>query len=221
MIFRFSHLILLFTMTFAFNYAAQGSEKTINKKSLDPILAQMKEKYRGIKVITAKFNQTVKSATLRKAKDSTGRIYIKRPNLFRWETLEPDPSILTTNGIRFWYYTPPFQDGEKGQVTIKPAKDVPSRLAVDLLSGQIDLSEMFKPTRLSDGHYRLKPLKNAGDIKEIEVFIESQTKLVYKIRLLTKSGNDTLIVLENIELDPQLDESLFSFQTPKNTEVIE
>lgn len=186
----------------------------------DARLREMRKKYSSITAITAEFTQTHKNPTLGSEKLSSGRLYIMRPNLFRWETLQPDPSVITTNGIRFWYYTPPFREGEKGQVSIRPAKDVPSQLAVDLLSGRADLAAAFRTKAIAPGHYELKPLKPSGDVKRVELFLESQTNLVYKIRLHTASGNETTIELKKLELGAKLSKSMFSFQAPPGTEVI-
>ena len=223
---RFSSLqslILALTVTTSVIVSHSIAAPKIQKQSAqvaDDDLAKMQKKYENVNSLTANFSQSQKNAALGRTKDSKGRIYIVRPNKFRWETFEPDASILTSNGKKFWFYTPPFQEGEKGQVMIRNAHDAQSKLAVDLLIGGSDFKKNFDYRRIEPLHYRLNPLKPAGDIDSIELFLENQTNLVYKLRLISASGNETTITLSQVELGPKLPESMFNFQVPPQTEVI-
>lgn len=185
-----------------------------------PTLEAMQAKYKDIRALTAEFTQRQTNAALGSTKESTGRIFIKRPNMFRWQTLEPEKSILVGNGHKIWYYTPPFRDGERGQVMVKRAADVQSRLAIDLLAGHADIKKDFKCKPLAPGAYNLKPLKPAGDVDRIELFLEKPTNLVYKLVLFTTTGNQTELTLKNVILEPQLGDSMFNFIPPENTEEI-
>jgi outer membrane lipoprotein carrier protein len=141
--------------------------------------------------------------------------------MFRWETVTPEASILVSNGKKVWFYTPPFREGENGQVMVRKAADVQSKLAIDLLSGQADLKKSFKTKKLSDQHFDLKPLIPAGDVARIELFLEKSTNLVYKVVLYTKTGNQTELVLKDVTVNPQLADNMFQFVPPENTEEIQ
>lgn len=208
----FAHSFVFFTLTNIFSYA--------NAAKTPAISATMHEKYKDVKAITAEFVQTQKKIALGKTKTSEGRIYIRRPEMFRWETTKPEPSILVSNGKKVWFYTPPFREGENGQVMVRKAADVQSKLAIDLLSGQANLEKSFKTKKLPDGHFDLVPLLPAGDVSRIELFLEKQTNLVYKVVLHTKTGNETELVLKGVTVNPQLSDSMFQFVPPENTEEI-
>lgn len=183
-------------------------------------LAGVQEKYKNVKTLTAEFTQKLKNATLGTTKESSGRIYIKRPNKFRWETHKPEASILVGNGKKAWFYTAPFREGEKGQVMVKRAADVQSQLAIDLLSGQSESNKDFKIKDLKD-RLSLTPLKASGDIEHIELYIEKPTNLVYKLVLFTRSGNETELTLKDVNLSPKLNDTMFDFVPPPNTEEIQ
>lgn len=187
----------------------------------DDEIQKMKSKYQSVKSLKADFTQSLKNITLGKTKNSSGHIYIMRPNMFRWETVEPENSLLSGNGKKVWYYTPPFQKGERGQVIVRSAQDVQSRLALDLLVGGDQFQKNFDYRRIEPLHYRLNPLKPSGDVDHIELFLERQTNLVYKVQLVSTSGNETTIILKNVVLDPKLDVSLFTFRIPPQTEVVQ
>lgn len=203
------------------------AEKTTNPKkssrasSSNNPLADVQSTYKNVKTLTAEFTQQLKNVALGTTKESSGRIFIKRPEMFRWETHQPEQSILVSNGKKVWYYTAPFRKGEKGQVMTKRAADVQSRLAIDLLAGTINTEKDFKVKRLADDQIELIPLKAAGDIERVQLYIEKPTKLVYKLVLFTKSGNQTALTLKNVTLGPNLSDTMFNFIPPANTEEIQ
>jgi outer membrane lipoprotein carrier protein len=206
-------------------YAANIQKKTskphtTKNSKKDDLLERTQAKYRTVKTLTAEFTQLQTTLASDAPKVSSGRIFIKRPDKFRWQTTDPDPSILVGNGKKVWYYTPPFREGEKGQVLTKRAIDVQSKLAIDLLAGTADTKKDFKVNVLEDGRFQLSPIKPAGDIDGIELFIERSTNLVYKLVLFTKSGNKTELTLKDVTLGLELKDELFNFTPPANTEEI-
>lgn len=206
--------------TRAATHKSLPKEKRQAQTSLDPELEQMRQQYDASSAMTAEFTQSQKNLTLGNVKVSTGRVFIKRPRLFRWETLAPDASVLACNGQKAWFYTPPFREGEKGQVIIKRASDVQSQLAVDLIIGGPSAKKAFDFRRVDAGHYKLLPLKSSGDIEFIELYIEKQTNLVYKLHLVSTNGNETTIDLKRVELKANIPSSVFNFEIPSNTEVV-
>lgn len=209
-------------------FAANAKFKSDSKRGAQPAhhakspLQDVHEKYRDVKTLTAEFSQKQINIALGSTKESKGRISIRRPNSFRWETLEPakEISILVSNGKKVWFYKPPFRETENGQVLIRNAADVNSQLAIDLMSGRSNTEKDFKFKELAPGRLELIPLKPAGDIERIELFIESPTKLVYKLLLFTLTGNQTELTLKNVELNPKIPDSLFIFKAPPKTEEI-
>lgn len=55
---------------------------------------------------SAKFEQIVKDADGLVLSEGTGRVDIRRPSLFRWETLAPDENLIVSDGTTVWYYSP-------------------------------------------------------------------------------------------------------------------
>lgn len=203
-------------------YASAEISKTEKQKAGKSNLAAMQAKYRGVTTLTAEFTQLQKNISLGTTKETNGRIFIKRPNFFRWETHQPekDASILVSNGKKVWYYTPAYREGEHGQVLIRNAADVQSRLAIDLLDGHANIEKDFKIKTLDQSHYELTPLKPLGDIDHVELFLERPTNLVYKLVLFNLTGNQTELTLRSVTLGIKLSDSMFNFTPPKNTEEI-
>ncbi|MBI3558672.1 MAG: outer membrane lipoprotein chaperone LolA [Deltaproteobacteria bacterium] len=182
----------------------------------------MQAKYKDVLTLTAEFTQKQTNTTLGTTKETSGRIFIKRPNMFLWQTTLPESetSLLVGNDKKVWFYKPPFREGESGQVLIRKAADVQSQLAIDLLAGHADIRKEFTYKDLKEGHFELIPLKPAGDIDHLELFLEKSTNLVYMLVLFTLTGNRTELTLKHVVLNPQLSDKMFTFTPPPKTEEI-
>ncbi len=198
-----------------------------SQNKVSTLLLEMKSKYKSSHSLTCEVEQLRKNSLSPKETKSEGRIYLKKPNLFRWETFSPDPSILTTNGKKIWFYTPPFDSDENGQVVIRAVskQDDQSKFAFKILSGEIDVERDFEVSEKmseisSTSIFILKPKKPLNSLTSIELELEKPTKLVYRIRLILSNGNETTLKLRNLKLNAQLPNKMFEFQIPKNTEVL-
>jgi len=190
--------------------------------SLPPLMKEVQSQYQKSAGIEAKFSQLTDVKATKQVKKAKGRIWIKRPNKLRWETLEPDPNILVSDGKTFWFYTPPFDSSERGQVIIKKTAQVQTQFLNALLSGAFDFGA--GSVSIEDkmrGTFLLKPKSGtAGDVLSAEIEIDSMKRTIKKVVLTHASGNRTEINLEEIKLPSKLDETLFRFTPDKNTDKI-
>lgn len=197
--------------------AASASEQ-----ALPPLLQEVQGQYQKSAGIQAQFTQSTEIRATRQTKRAQGRIWIKRPGKLRWETLEPDPNILVSDGKVFWFYTPPFEAGERGQVIIRKKSQVQTRFLNALLSGTFDFGKAsVQVAEKAKTVFVLKPKAgSAGDVVSAEVEIEPGKKTISRVTLTHTSGNTTRIELQEIALVSKLDDSLFRFNIDKNTDKI-
>ena len=73
---------------------------------------------------SADYEESFKSAATGKEKKSSGKIDYKYPRHIRFEVVSPDPSSFVANPKTSWYYTPPFVEGEEGQVVVQRSEDL-------------------------------------------------------------------------------------------------
>jgi outer membrane lipoprotein carrier protein len=109
---------ILVAPVFVFASAALADVK------LPPLLQEVQAQYQKSTGVQAEFTQSTDIKATKQIKKAKGRIWIKRPNKLRWETLEPDPNILVSDGKTFWFYTPPFDKDDRGQVIVKKTAQV-------------------------------------------------------------------------------------------------
>ncbi len=190
--------------------------------ALPVLLEQVQKEYKKSAGIEAEFDQVTSIKSTKTEKKSQGKIWIKHPNKLRWETISPDQNILISDGKYFWFYTPPFEKGDRGQVIIKKSAQVQTKFLNALLSGSFDFSGS-KTTiqKKAENVFLLSPsVDEAGDVKAAEVTINPQSRKIEKVSLVHTSGNETTIQLKEIKLVKKLADSMFQFIPDRNTDQI-
>lgn len=204
-------------------YPATESKKKESGKTpfIPKPLLEIEKKYVGAKTLEAEFTQVSHVQMTGAKKESSGMIMLTHPNKFRWETLKPDKNLLVTDGKKFWFYTPPFVEGERGQVIEKKTAEVQSEMANLLLSGAFSKVKDVTIEQISETKYKLHPkLGVAGTVKVAEIEINPKKSLIENVRLEHDGGNKVEIKLAKIKLGEKMDEGFFRFVTPPGTDVI-
>jgi len=186
------------------------------------VLVKVENRYQTGKTLRAQFEQKEFIASTGRIKTTQGAIEIKRPNKIRWETRAPDPSLLVSDGKKFWFYTPPFDEGERGQIIEKKASQVQSKLAQTLISGSFSLARDLKIETIDLTHYRLVPKKGtAGTVHAAEIRVDVQKHEITEVKLEHRGGNRSEIRLSQIAIGGALPDELFQFIVPPNTDRME
>jgi outer membrane lipoprotein carrier protein len=138
------------------------------------------------------------------------------PNGFYWETLDPYPELIVTNGETLWNYQPDLE-----QVVIEDWDNQDMTLAAQLLSGETnELSRSYELQWLKDSdEFRLVPRDLSDPLKLITIsFMKTDLASIF---LEEKSGKKTAWIFDNVTTDLRLDEDFFTFSIPSNIEVID
>ena len=150
--------------------------------------------------------------------ESSIRMMLKQPNGFAWETLEPFPELLISNGTWLWNYQPDLE-----QLVIEPWRSEGSELAAQLLSGRVDgLSEEYEITSTGGQDGLIEFALSPRDVSTVNRLI-SLSFLAGRldgIVLEARSGQRTLWRFENVVLNAAIDDSEFEFVPPEGIEVI-
>lgn len=185
-------------------------------------LLEIEKSYQKADTLEAKFEQNKKIESFGREKKSEGVVRFKRPSKFRWETFEPDPGVLVSDGRTFWHYTPPFDETDSGQLLIRKSTEVQSEFARALLSGRFSSLKGLKIADLSRGRFALTPAAgSAGNVIRALLEIDLKAKLIHRVTLEHEGGNKTDIFLSQIELGKTLSEEMFVFQAPERTRIVD
>lgn len=196
-------------------------EQPRSTSGLPPALVEVETKYTQHPTISAQFTQIDHNQTMGKRKTSSGKILVKRPGKIRWETESPDPNLLVSNGKIFWFYTPPFDESEPGQLIERKASEVQSQVATTLLSGDFSKIKGIKVNQKSDSTFEIIPKPGtAGTVLKATLTLDLSQHLIQKVSLFHKGGNQAEITLSQIELGKTLADDLFVFKAPPNTDLV-
>jgi len=137
---------------------------------------------------------------------------LKRPHGFYWETLQPFPELIVTDGATLWNYQPDLL-----QLSIEDWDASRSELAAQLLSGNTEaIAKEYAvsaiPVNTNDWEFLLYPNDPASLYDQVSLFFE-QGELV-SILLISTNGQRTFWEFNNREINLELDSSVFTFETP-------
>jgi outer membrane lipoprotein carrier protein len=178
-----------------------------------PVLARLDR----IKTFAAHFSETVSDPALKTHRHHQGRVWIERPNRFRWVYKTPNAETIVSNGHSLWVY-----DVALEQVTVHPlSHDLGSTPAM-LLAGRRSLSHLFVIHKLGMtgrlAWYRFTPRSPHGTFRRIEVGFQGRTLRV--MRLWDRLGEETEIRFSHIRVNAPISSRLFRLQIPSGVAVI-
>jgi outer membrane lipoprotein carrier protein len=193
-------------------------------------LEKLEKVYAQAGRVEADFRQEVYQAALARTKVSSGSITLSKPNLVKWETLQPERSVLVSDGRRVHYYSPDARGKDKGQVIVRPPRELEQQPIFRILTGRTPFQKEFA---LEGSHGEagadtasppskrlvLVPKAPMGDLERLELSI-SDKYLILEMILHNKSGNRTKFTLQNQRLGDRLPPAVFAFTPPPGTEVL-
>ena len=171
----------------------------------------------GLQSLQANFKQTLTDRNGLTVEEASGTLAIRRPDRFRWDYREPNEQLIVADGSRIWLY-----DADLEQVTVRKLDDTLSATPAMLLGGQGNLQDNFTVTQASQesGVYwvRMEPKRDDTDFKWVRLGFEGAT--LRAMQLADKLGQTTSLEFTELERNPALDPSRFTFTVPPGADVI-
>ena len=173
---------------------------------------ELQSRLNQVHVLSADFTQTVTSAGGKNVQQGSGKIQIKRPNLFRMDTQSPQETQIIADGKILWYYDPFVQ-----QVTAQWVKDAVNDTPFVLLTSNDNSHwNQYSVTQQADT-FVLKPKSAKSNIRQFDIRVDSGGVLK-NFSTTEKDGQTNLYVLRNIT-NQTLSDNLFQFTPPKGVEL--
>jgi len=166
-----------------------------------------------LQTLSADFDQRVLDDNKQEIQASKGRMWIRRPGMFRWDYSEPYQQQIVADGERLWSY-----DKDLEQVTVQVADEVLTATPAMLLSGRQPLQEVFDIRELAGQQYLLTPKNNDSNVTELR--LQFSDGALQQIAAADTFGNTTVFSFSNIQRNPLLDRQLFSFVPPEGADVV-
>lgn len=168
--------------------------------------------------LTARFKEKVTGQTAGAAKSSHGTLAIAKPGRFRWTYTKPYREIIVATGKKIYVYDPDLQ-----QVTVRNEAHALAAGPAALLSGKGRIADSFSVTSSREAGgmlwITLSPKKSDSNFTRIKVGLDSRNRI--KTMVLTGHLKQvTHLQFSRIRRNVRLKDSLFQFEVPKGTDVI-
>ena len=182
--------------------------------------AQLSNLLRQMDTMSATVQQLIVESDGALLEESSIQMHVMRPSGFYWETLEPFPELVVTNGAVLWNYQPDLE-----QVVIENWDSSRAELAAELLSGRTDsLAEEYEIHIEKDVDedmpvFQLLPLDQNSLYRRISISFDNTALL--SIHLDSKNGQKTLWQFNKPQINQQLSSDLFNFQIPPGIDIVD
>ncbi|GJM12974.1 MAG: outer-membrane lipoprotein carrier protein [Pseudohongiella sp.] len=205
--------LITFLVIAAGNLSAQTSESNSALQRLDDLL-------NNIATLSSDVVQLIVESDGGVLEESQIKMLLKKPDGFYWETLEPFPELIVTDGSTLWNYQPDLE-----QVVVEDWDSSRSELAAQLLSGNIESLDgdyrIDGVTSIETEHqeFELSPRESDNVYQLISInFMRDELESIY---LHSKNGQQTVWRFENVLRNHDIADAQFQFVPPDNIEIIE
>ncbi len=176
--------------------------------------------YKGVNALKADFTQVARSAAMGDGQAQQGVVMLARPRKMRWDFNVPDDKLFVTDGSTMWVHTP----ADK-QVFISDDLGGGGAGGPDELLQNLDkLDELFSVSIIPGapaGSVRLELLpKKQAQFKKLQLLLALDGYTLQQLVVVDTFDNATELSFSNIQVNPTLADSVFTFQVPAGTEVI-
>jgi outer membrane lipoprotein carrier protein len=190
-----------FILLFTFSLYAQSDANSI--------LRELRNKFNSINDLSVDYSQKAGGKVI-----LNGKIIFKKENKYR---VENKNQIVGSDGISAWNYN----SSQKKYIITNYVSESNSIYSINYLVYQLP-NECMQSAR-TEGNLKvleLTPKSTNLQFKKIELWINSDN-LIQKIVLSDLNNNTNEISLSNYKLNQKISDSLFSFNPPEGTKVID
>lgn len=171
-------------------------------------VAELQRRLEQVSQYSADFDQTVRSSKGKEIQKGNGKFQVKRPNLFKMETISPQENTIVSDGQNLWFYDP-----FVSQVTVNTVQDAVNDTPFVLLTSNDKTHwQQYDVTQNADT-FVLKPKSKKSNLKQFDVRID-QRGLLKGFSTIERDGQSNLYILRNITTG-NISSDLFKFNVPK------
>jgi len=212
--------IRTFVLFSLFALAIQYSPDSRMAVAQDEAAMQLNTLLSGIQTFQADVRQLIVESTGGVLEESVITFKLKRPDGFYWETLEPYPELIVTDGKTLWNYQPDLL-----QVTLEDWVADRSELAAQLLSGRMDEIEadyFITGGDIGNGsawEFVLEPVDPASLYERVTLYFRDGR--LDSIHVDNGNGQRTFWEFFDHIIDAPLADAEFVFTVPEDIDVLD
>ncbi len=179
---------------------------------------------RSYQSFQANFEQFYYSATISTPLHEKGKLYFKKPNLMKWEYLDPEEKVFLIKDDLFWDYN----KEEKQLIKYDLSQGEQNTEVISLLSGKIALLDNYSvelnpfPTENANTiQIKLTPKDEEFADTFLLLEINEKTWFIQTLISFDWAGNKTEFRFSKIKPNVTLQNKTFELRLPPDVEIIE
>jgi len=212
-------MFALATLLLAMPVMAGGGDGGTKSLSPEQSVRQLVLQLKTINTIESEFEQRLEDSSKKPLQQLTGTMWVKRPGHFRWDTSEPFPQQIITDGKKIWVYDQDLEQVVEQEMDMKLG-NTPALL----LSGDPDkLSESFEISAArytASGKWRYDLSPKGENNLFVSLQMEFLNDEVLSMVLQDGLGQTTYIAFKNPKVNGAINPSIFEFKVPPGVDVI-
>lgn len=174
---------------------------------------ELVERLQALNALSGEFHQRQFDSEDELLNESSGGFLMQRPGLLRWETKEPFPQLLVTNGQSIWMYDPDLE-----QVTVSKVAQQLSQTPAVIFSGELDqLNRHYTVSSSSSNRFQLTPRNRENEFQNLQLVFDQG--VISEMILLDGFGQTTEFKLTNVVNVDEKPIQDFDFTPPEGSDV--
>ena len=172
---------------------------------------------KGLKGLDGQFTQQVFASNGKQKEQSTGRVAVSAPRLFRWEYTKPYPQLIVADGTTVWVHDPDLQ-----QVSKRPqgAEEANSPLAILLDPSKLDRDFVVKEAGAGKDIEWLQLTPRNADAAFKSAKLGFNASGLAQMEYVDALGQRTLISFDGWKRNPSFAKGTFVYVPAKGVDVI-
>lgn len=179
--------------------------------------SELMAKLATIKYFSANFNQQVLDADGNELQNALGTLAVNKPNLVHWNTVEPDESLIVSDGSTLWFFDP-FVEQVSAYLLENAIENTPILL---LTSNDPMLWKHYSVSSMNENTYLIHANDNNSQVKTLELRFKenSLNNELDNFTILDATGQLSIFKLTELNQNKAPENNLFQFTIPEGVQL--
>ncbi|MFT6900338.1 MAG: outer membrane lipoprotein carrier protein [Colwellia sp.] len=188
-------------------------EKPIKASQL--VKGTLIKKLASLEYFTADFKQQVLDAEGNELQNALGTLAVKKPNLVHWNTVEPDETLIVSDGVTLWFFDP-FVEQVSAYLLEKALLNTPILL---LTSSDPTLWQHYSVSSTDENNYLIHAIDNNAQVKTLELRFKENSHKLDSFTILDATGQLSIFKLSQFDDKHSPDSALFIYEIPEGVQL--
>ncbi len=166
----------------------------------------------------ADFKQTTLGDAGHISQQGQGRVYIKRPNQFRWETSTPNADLVILNNRILWHYDPDLMQATREHLDKAAEAQNPAFLLISRVDNLVSCYDVKLIQLKKAPWFFLTPkVKSEGYQK---IYLNFNKGHLDQMIVVNNLDEKSLFQFSNVQVNQAISSSYFNFKAPKGVDLV-